>query len=205
MSLISGSRLVLSISLFILSITSHAFLPRPRLDNVKRAQQNALSMDLKASTNTDSSITEASVHCYDESYALYLRLRACQNKSLATAIQSSLDALSDALRLYGPDRLISSFNGGKDAVVVMHLLRAALAKYTHDYNSTVATKNASSDGVSRIIQPQFIYFAIKDEFPEVLSFIDECEKKYGLNLIRYDCGIMQVTLRIDFIVLCSRY
>lgn len=33
--------------------------------------------------------------------------------------------LEDALRLYGPRRLVGSYNGGKDAVVIMHLQRYA--------------------------------------------------------------------------------
>ena len=35
--------------------------------------------------------------------------------------------LSQALRLYGDDALVTSFNGGKDAVVVLHLTRAVSA------------------------------------------------------------------------------
>ena len=34
-----------------------------------------------------------------------------------------LQVLRDSLRLYGPDQLIGSYNGGKDAVVIMHLHR----------------------------------------------------------------------------------
>lgn len=34
-----------------------------------------------------------------------------------------MQVLADSLRLYGPDQLIGSYNGGKDAVVIMHLHR----------------------------------------------------------------------------------
>ena len=37
---------------------------------------------------------------------------------------------SDALRIFGSDAVYASFNGGKDACVIMHLLRAA--RHAHD-------------------------------------------------------------------------
>lgn len=128
------------------------------------------------STNTPSDLKDINSL---SSLDLYNRFRSSTNAYISSAINSSLDILASALRLYGPQKLIASFNGGKDAVVIMHLLRAALAKYYHDKN--IPEKS-----------PQFVYFAVKNEFPEVLTFINECESNYTLNLIRYDCGIVQV-------------
>jgi 3'-phosphoadenosine 5'-phosphosulfate sulfotransferase (PAPS reductase)/FAD synthetase len=62
-------------------------------------------------------------------------------------LNSALDILSDALRLYGSEQLFASYNGGKDAVVVLHLLRA------------VAAKRTSETGV--FCNPEQIYFAVK--------------------------------------------
>ncbi len=45
-----------------------------------------------------------------------------------------MQVMSDSLRLYGTDQLIGSFNGGKDAVVIMHLHRCHMlsAESKHD-------------------------------------------------------------------------
>eukprot|EP01035_Chromulina_nebulosa_P018504 gene18504-24221_t len=62
----------------------------------------------------------------------------------------------------------------------MHLLRAAMANYINANNISLPDK-----------RPQFVYFAIQDEFPEVLEYIQQCEDIYSLNIKRYDCGIIQ--------------
>ena len=111
---------------------------------------------------------------------LYDQLRSCTDSFLVKELNFSLNLLDDALRLYGPEKVISSYNGGKDAVVIMHLLRAAVANYTR--------KRAS--GI--IYRPKLMYFAVENEFPEILKFIDESEAQHGLDIIRYDCGIIKV-------------
>ena len=63
-------------------------------------------------------------------------------------------------------------------MVVVHLLRAVAAKHT------------AESGVS--CSSELIYFAVKDEFPEVLGHIEETEKLYTLNLRKYETGISQV-------------
>lgn len=114
-----------------------------------------------------------------DSLALYEKLRSCDDAYMSKQLNSALDILSDALRLYGPQQLFASYNGGKDAVVVLHLLRAVAAKQTAD------------TGIE--CSPEFIYFAVKDEFPEVLEHIKETEEMYTLNLREYETGISQVT------------
>jgi hypothetical protein len=113
-----------------------------------------------------------------DSLALYEKLRGCNDAYMSKQLNSALDILSDALRLYGAEQLFASYNGGKDAVVVLHLLRAVAAKHTAETGVTCS--------------PEFIYFAVKDEFPEVLEHIEETEKLYALNLRKYETGISQV-------------
>eukprot|EP01041_Mallomonas_annulata_P003375 gene3375-6692_t len=96
--------------------------------------------------------SSASIKEFRESLQLYHSFKNCNDSIIGKDLQLSLTIIADALRLYGPINLFSSFNGGKDAVVVMHLFRAAIAKYSVDH------------GI--IYQPQFIYFAIQDEFDE---------------------------------------
>lgn len=112
---------------------------------------------------------------HNNSLLLYYKMRECQDSYISSYLNKALDILSDALRLYGPNQLFSSYNGGKDAVVIMHLLRAATAKYSEDKG--------------KIYRPKLIYFTAPDEFPEVNDFINESEKQYYLDLKRYDNGI----------------
>ncbi len=111
------------------------------------------------------------------SLALYHKLRSCKDGYMSTPLNSALNILSDALRLYGPEQLFASYNGGKDAEVILHLLRAVFAKYSADKGT--------------IIQPKLIYFAVTDEFPEILAHINESERLLRLDLQRYDIGIVQ--------------
>lgn len=94
-----------------------------------------------------------------------------RQQSLAKSIKFALMTLADSLRLFGPRALVTSFNGGKDAVVLMHLARAAFAKYSSDKKQHLS--------------PKMIYFPVKNEFPEILEFLAECNTKYSLNT--YKC------------------
>ena len=88
--------------------------------------------------------------------ALYQRLKADaanEDAPLAAEIAHSLGVMRDAFRLYGPERVVSSFNGGKDAVAILHLSLAALAGY-----------NEETGGDSRL---RIIFFEMDDEFPEI--------------------------------------
>lgn len=59
-------------------------------------------------------------------------------------LRRSLDVLGGALRLYGTGRLAIAFNGGKDATVILHLMRAAVAHHRR----VVAAEEASLSSVA---------------------------------------------------------
>lgn len=113
-----------------------------------------------------------------DSLAFYHAMRNCKDTYIASHINTALDVLTDAVRLYGVDNLLSSYNGGKDADVVMHLLRAVAAKFESD---TGARYN-----------PKLVYFAIEDEFPEVIAHLEFTKDLYDLDIKTYSCGINQV-------------
>ena len=113
---------------------------------------------------------------YKESLQLYERLLSCKDSYVSPAIQSALNTLDHAYRLYGPNSVICSFNGGKDAVVILHLVRAIHAKY---YNSTGETP----------IRPRSVYFNNDNEFSEVTSFLEESVDTYDLDMIAFEHGI----------------
>lgn len=112
---------------------------------------------------------------YEDALTLYRRLRDDSDAYISAKVGSALDVLEQAIRLYGPAGVFGSYNGGKDAVVVMHLMRAALANH------------ASQDPqwAGGCPRPRLIYFAQPNEFPEVASLVEETSMDYDLDLITY--------------------
>lgn len=73
-------------------------------------------------------------------------------------------------------QVIGSYNGGKDAVVIMHLMRAAHAAHHRNF----ASKNSSPP------RPKVIYFESKNEFPEVLTLLHQTVDEFDLQMIAFD-------------------
>jgi hypothetical protein len=48
-------------------------------------------------------------------------LHTLQDPFISDVLHTAMNVYKDGLRLYGPDRLFTSYNGGKDAVVVMQV------------------------------------------------------------------------------------
>eukprot|EP00535_Pseudo-nitzschia_heimii_P006295 CAMPEP_0197190280 /NCGR_PEP_ID=MMETSP1423-20130617/21361_1 /TAXON_ID=476441 /ORGANISM="Pseudo-nitzschia heimii, Strain UNC1101" /LENGTH=675 /DNA_ID=CAMNT_0042642625 /DNA_START=152 /DNA_END=2175 /DNA_ORIENTATION=+ len=113
---------------------------------------------------------------YKESLELYERLTSCKDSYISPAILSALETLDQAYRLYGPTSVVCSFNGGKDAVVILHLVRAIHAKY---FNSTGETP----------IRPRAVYFNNNNEFSEVTSFLEETVKMFDLDMVAFEHGV----------------
>jgi FAD synthetase len=113
---------------------------------------------------------------YKDSLQLYEDLMSCTDSYISPAIQMALNTLDHAYRLYGPNSVICSFNGGKDAVVILHLLRAAHAKH---YNTTGEIP----------IRPRAVYFNHEDEFPQVVSFLQESVETFDLDMIAFENGV----------------
>jgi FAD synthetase len=113
---------------------------------------------------------------YNESLQLYEDLMSCTDSYISPGLQSALNTLDHAYRLYGPNSVVCSFNGGKDAVVILHLIRAAHAKH---FNSSGETP----------IRPRAVYFNNDDEFPEVVSFLRDCVEMYDLDMIAFEHGV----------------
>eukprot|EP00967_Tisochrysis_lutea_P138942 scaffold251581_cov22-Tisochrysis_lutea.AAC.1 len=86
--------------------------------------------------------------------------RAALSDPFGRALSEGLDVCSQAIRLYGVEGVITSFNGGKDAVAILHLMRAALAAY------------CQKAGLPQARLP-VLFFEQQDEFPEVDAFVRE--------------------------------
>jgi FAD synthetase len=115
---------------------------------------------------------------YEDSLVLYEKFVSCDDTYMNQEIKDALKSLGDALRLYGPSSVICSFNGGKDACVILELVRAAFAKFFEEHAKG-----------SVPIRPRVVYWDKKDEFPEVIDFVKESVERYDLDMIAFDRGI----------------
>ena len=131
-----------------------------------------------ATDSKEEILSKETIACaHAESLKLYHAFKNCEDKYIVDKLRSAMKIMSDALRLYGPEQLFSSYNGGKDADVTMYLLRAVIAKYSDERNT--------------IYRPKVIYFAVNDEFPEVLQHIRESQRNFALDLVTCSGNIVQ--------------
>ncbi len=112
-----------------------------------------------------------------DAHTLYQKLTQCNDSYIRDYFDSSLKVLHQALRLYGAASVICSFNGGKDAVAILHLLRAALAHYYVENPHVLRYR------------PRVIYFDNPDEFPEILEFVRQSVEDYELEMIAFERGV----------------
>mmetsp|Transcript_8791 Transcript_8791/g.11764 ORF Transcript_8791/g.11764 Transcript_8791/m.11764 type:complete len:759 (-) Transcript_8791:279-2555(-) len=134
-------------------------------------------------THTSSSPPSAatwSKEQYEESLFLYQQFSSCTDAYLSPLIKDALHTLENAYRLYGPLNVIGSYNGGKDAVVILHLMRAAHAKHCSEHYSS---------SPKSIPRPRVIYFEHEDEFLEILTLLNETVSKFDLDMLAFEQGI----------------
>lgn len=124
---------------------------------------------------------------YRSSLDLYNALTSCTDSYVAPLIADALHTLGNAYRLYGPRSVVGSYNGGKDAVVILHLMRAAHAKHYHDLMESDGLKGESE--AMTTIRPRVIYFEHEDEFPEVLSLLHNTVSEYDLDMVAFERGV----------------
>ena len=157
-----------------------------------------LSKTASVSSATAASATAASWSdsALQSGLDLYKRIKSCQDPFLSSVLTSAIHDLEMAYRLYGPFCMVGSYNGGKDAVVVFHLMRAVHAQHCHEMqqnainesNNNVEERESSSSSVM-IPRPRVIYFNNKDEFPEVLDLLQDTVGLYDLDMLAFTEGV----------------
>lgn len=106
-----------------------------------------------------------------EDAELWQRIRRRRDAVFIDAVES----LAAAIRVYGTDQLVLSFNGGKDATAILHLARAALAQ----------ARNCG--GSARLDQLQAVYFHDdRTAFPGTRDFVEATCERYGIRLRTYE-------------------
>lgn len=80
-----------------------------------------------------------------------------------------------------PSQLAFSFNGGKDSTLVLHLLLQAV----REWKEANGEQWSPEDGLAGI---HTFFFLGKDEFPEVQSFVEECDREHHLSMHTYTCA-----------------
>ena len=135
------------------------------------------------SHHTSSIITAApwSPDAYQSAIDLYERMSSCTDSFIAPMLTSALHDLEMAYRLYGPHCMVGSYNGGKDACVIFHLMRAVHAKYCRD----TLEMQSESKGEIMIPRPRVIYFQHPDEFPPVTTLLEDTVVKYDVEMLAF--------------------
>lgn len=125
--------------------------------------------------------SEWTLRQYEDALGLYNTLHACQDRYLKHELHRALKCLLEAYRLYGPENVIGSYNGGKDAVAILHLMRAAKAQYYY-----MRQQSGEDDRSSDVkLAPRVLYFENKGEFPQVVDLLHETVKEYDLDMIAF--------------------
>lgn len=108
-------------------------------------------------------------------------------------LKDSIDCLRNSYRLYGPQHLVGSFNGGKDAVCIMHLQRAVLAScYESLKHESCSLKLLKCWQIDSMAKPRFVFFDIGlEEFDEVRSLVLCCENSYELDLLKLETDFVR--------------
>jgi len=108
------------------------------------------------------------------------------DKELLKEINNSITILNDCIKNYGIDCISLSFNGGKDACIILQLYRYIL------YKSNISFKDI-----------RILYFSTPNEFKEIEEFMIKIKTLYELNYTKYDCPMKDgMTLEVKRGIKC---
>lgn len=99
-----------------------------------------------------------------------------ENCTFPDGFSKSLSVITDALRLYGCHSLALSFSGGKEACVMLFLLKYCVLQ------AGLGDDNPFRKSV------KFLYFSDCDMFPEVESFLAEIQRELDIQLVTFSCS-----------------
>jgi FAD synthetase len=111
---------------------------------------------------------------------------------LYKAINDSIIILNNAIEKYDINTIVLSFNGGKDACIILQLYRLLLYRLNKSLSNT-----------------RILYFITPNDFKEVDEFMISIKDLYNIDYIRYDCSmkdgmIKEVELGYQCVVIGTR-
>ena len=162
----------------LVSCDASLLLSAGRAMSSSSASGRAVSSTISCCSSEPNAVSSPATATSDDALGLHRALSrgAEADTSLGRAIKHALAVLTDAFRLYGPTEVVTSFNGGKDAVVILHLARAALAAHNE------------GSGSSSACRLRIIFFEMDEEFPEVDAFVRDTIRRFDLDLTSYTSG-----------------
>ncbi|KAL4424331.1 hypothetical protein ABPG75_001632 [Micractinium tetrahymenae] len=108
-------------------------------------------------------------------------VEACDDTRLRARCLQAIQVVSRTLDLYGTRGVAFSFNGGKDSTVLLHIIRAALAQRQRQHETAAGLPNGFCDDLPLGGVLTF-FFHYDTDFPEVLAFTHDTNKRYGLAM-----------------------
>jgi len=112
------------------------------------------------------------------------------DRYLQPSLSFALQEFYNAYRLYGSYHVIGSFNGGKDACVILELMRAAHAHWAQQQQQQQQQNgNSLDDQTVTICRPRVVYWDKEGEFQEVAELVQELVHRYDLDMICFQKGI----------------
>ncbi|EFA77806.1 hypothetical protein PPL_09304 [Heterostelium album PN500] len=105
--------------------------------------------------------------------------------SLIEKINKSIATIELTFNKYKFEEIALCFNGGKDCVVLLHLMNYVLVKRTKQQKDNNIDNNNSIDSYKL----RTLYFHSEDSFKEVTKFTDYCSKIYNLHVESIDKGL----------------
>ena len=100
----------------------------------------------------------------------------CQDAEMVGVLDEALKLVEKCFQDYKPDEVVVCFNGGKDCIVMLHLIHSHFAK--HFPNDRL----------------QAFYVREKNPFDEIEDFVDRTAKAYDLDMTKLE-GPMKGALR----------
>ncbi|CAI2378477.1 unnamed protein product [Moneuplotes crassus] len=116
------------------------------------------------------------------------------SESLKGKLISSLKLLAECFeKLESPDQLVLGFNGGKDSIVMFHLVRAIFNYVLQRDDPVISYLQSCGEGDLlhsfnvEISSCRYIFFQFleEEEFPEVISYCDIFEKEFDISIEKF--------------------